>query len=513
MNSQDGNSFVVSWDLQTGGVVSIIRWQDPTEMEDTETLSVTYSANGKFVGVAFCHEEKPSYFMICDVASGTLVHSHSLDDTKRLSNHIWTHGESLRFATTHTTAITVWEVRFTSGAIPMEVETLPAPDGFCEMDLVQLHPSPYRLAFVPTYRVLVWDARNSRYLHEYGGANFSPTTSFSSDGRFFACSTTELKVYLWKESSARYTLHGILASNSEDPIPVLTQNGESIVTFGSLGCAVQLWHTKTLITPTLGVLVRRPQPTEDFILEFSPGGVFAVVAIRRRRKVTVLNLKSGVLQLTIDAGMDIYGLGAIGNTVVVIGGSFIGGWTITAWNLPAEDYVLHARVGPEDSSWTTKLAWNGVTHMDHTSVSPDSPHIAITNVSGLTISNISTGEFVGRASRSLMDTVPRFSPDGCNVWCAAYDGKASVWRVGGGQKVLELLESRVGIEHPSEGSPWGSSHGYRVTDDGWILGPDRRRLLLLPPPWRSFAMFRVWKGPFLALLHHGLSEPVILEFV
>ena len=34
---------------------------------------------------------------------------------------------------------------------------------------------------------------------------------------------------------------------------------------------------------------------------------------------------------------------------------------------------------------------------------------------------------------------------------------------------------------------------------------------MLPPPWQSYAMDRIWKGQFLALLHGGLSEPVILE--
>jgi hypothetical protein len=75
--------------------------------------------------------------------------------------------------------------------------------------------------------------------------------------------------------------------------------------------------------------------------------------------------------------------------------------------------------------------------------------------------------------------------------------------------MLERLEHRIGPQNPPEGYPWGSSR-YRVTKDWWlVLG--RERLLMLPPPWRSEAVGRVWKGKFLALLHHGLSEPVVLE--
>jgi hypothetical protein len=77
--------------------------------------------------------------------------------------------------------------------------------------------------------------------------------------------------------------------------------------------------------------------------------------------------------------------------------------------------------------------------------------------------------------------------------------------------MLECLEGEVDIEDPPEESPWGSSCGYQVTEDWWILGQDGKRLLMLPPPWQSDVLQRVWKGKYLALLHCGLSEPVILK--
>ena len=103
-----------------------------------------------------------------------------------------------------------------------------------------------------------------------------------------------------------------------------------------------------------------------------------------------------------------------------------------------------------------------------------------------------------------------FTPDGSHVWCVATDGGAKVWRVGERGKP-ERLELVAEIEHPPEGYPWRSSRGYRVTNDWWILGPDGKRLLMLPPPWQSYPVHWVWKGEFLALLHGDLSEPVILE--
>ena len=77
---------------------------------------------------------------------------------------------------------------------------------------------------------------------------------------------------------------------------------------------------------------------------------------------------------------------------------------------------------------------------------------------------------------------------------------------------LPPRESRVvDTEHPPEGYPWRSSRGYRATDDGWVFGPDGKRLLMLPSPWRSLALRRVWNERILALLHGVLQEPVILE--
>ena len=111
------------------------------------------------VGVAYSYinYSKGTDIFICDVASGMLVHSHLLNNTFPLSNRIWTHGESLRFATADPTAITIWGVGFTSGATPAEVEILPPPNGFDGESLgaAQLHPTPCRLAFISQGRILV----------------------------------------------------------------------------------------------------------------------------------------------------------------------------------------------------------------------------------------------------------------------------------------------------------------------------------------------------------------------
>ena len=494
--------YVASWDLQTGGVVSIIRWQ--REVREIVGICMVYSADGKMVGV-----DTAGYISIFDVTSGVLIHSH-LDlhkDTFPFGrSSIWAYGDSLRFATASATAIIIWEVGLTSGAAPTEVETLPAPDRFGDgWRMTQFIFAPCRLALYDSVeqRILVWDPRSSRCLLECTDVNFLPTTSFSSDGRFFTCRTTGPDIYLWKDSPDGYILHGVFVPNTPHSYPLLSRNGELIVACG--GCAIQLWRTKSFIAPPSSISTQAPRHTKDFILEFSPCGTL-VVAAQEDNTVIVLDLKSGVSHLTIDPSMEVYGLGMIGNTVVVIGNP-----KVVAWDLPARDRVPNTLVGLEDRSWTISLCGSQNYHMLHASISPDSRYIALIENWTLHIHRTSTGEHLG--GRPADFYISRFSQDGRYIWCAInYLGITGAWRVGGGREVLEYLGDPVDRNNPPRGAPWESSCGYRVTNDWWVVGPDGKRLLMLPPPWRSFMMRRLWKGEFLALVHGGLPEPVILAF-
>ena len=503
---QCGELSVVSWDLQTGGIASTVRWEGP-QRENAGNTSITYSANGKIVAIFRWYQGNPSAnIFIFDAASGMHMHSHSLDNHTPLVEGIWTHGESLRFATVRVETITIWEVGFTSGATPTVVETIPAPYNYKNVHgSLRLLPTPCRLALASENQVLVYDVRNSKYLlHYLDHTWFGTGMSFSSDGRFFACSSRS-KVYLWKESPTGYKPHEILESGTDRPNPLLSPNGESVVLFGDH--TIRLLRMKSLITTPSSI----PTQAQDFVVGFSPDGVMAVVARRGGDTVTVLDIKSGVLHTTIDPGMRVYGLGVVGNTVVVVGLD-----KAITWNLPAGSRVPDARIGLEDSSGIVEFRqWSP--SVSSASISSNSRHVAVISWPPphlLSIYSTSTGEHL--VERMPIDgitpgTTLWFSPDGCDVWCVGDSSEARrVWRVSGGQKALEPLEPEwrtVDVE----GYPWRPSHGYRVTSDWWILGPDGKRLLMLSPSFQSHAVHRVWKGQFLALLHGGLSEPVILE--
>ena len=515
---------VSSWDLQTGGLVSTIWLQGPGPGYHRPfiTPSIAHSASGGIIGV-FHWYLVSTYIInifIFDVTSGACIHHHSFSQAHWLPCTIWTrkyirtYGEAFRFATAHAATVTIWEVGFTLGATCKEVETLHIPVdlvhknafGYSSFLLAHTFGDMILLARRNGERIQVWDVRNLKCLLDCEGGMYDGPDSFSSNGRFIVCTARQSPTYnIWKESPTGYVLHRILQSNTRHTNPPLSPNGEAIITFQ--GLIIELWRTREITTPPSGA--RTPEYHQHFLLDFSPDGKLAVVTAQNGKTVTVLNLESGVPQLTIDAGMKVCGLRVIGNTVVVVGNG-----RVISWNLPAGDRVPDARVDSEDSAQTVDLSnfWNTSRVLSAT-ISSDLRYVALMFPDrGLHIYNASTGEYL-QTTKTWDDghTVTLwFTPDGSHVWCVGTIGEAHVWRVGE-RGALERLELAADVEHPPEGYPWRSSRGYRVTNDWWILGPDGKRLLMLPPRWQSYPVYRVWKGKFLALLHNELPEAVILE--
>ena len=356
---------------------------------------------------------------------------------------------------------------------------------------------------------MVWGARNSVSLLHETSASWYPGMTLSSDGRFPACSTTGPGTHLWKESPTGYTLIGKLPSNARRSIPLLSPNGESIITFG--GPTIQLWHTKAFTTPS-SILAHIPHFAEDFILEFVPDRKLAVVARPEEKTVTVLDLESGLPQLIIDASMEVYGFRVVEKTVVVIGDG-----RIITWNLPEGNSLPLTRVGVESSIRITYFRNEPQDDATTVPASLDLHHIAFLRRDPRYLERQTLHVYcslTGRLIHALRDTQVRslWFPLGKNgIWYATDDHVVRN-RVIGSQSGPKWKVSMTNIEYLLSQCPWRSSRGYEVMyDSGWLIGPDGKQLFMLPPPWRSYATQRVWDGQFLALLHGSLPQPVILD--
>lgn len=527
----DPDLFLVTWDIQTGSVVSAIKQQGLGR--DSSMHRISYSTSGRIVGVLYQFPITP-IISIYDVVSGT--HTHNVDHgvhtkcacfpTLPPIPDIWTYGESLRFAAATGPTTTIWEVKFTPGATPMAVETHSLPDSIEGVSLsvpthlvcIQPLPTSCRLVFGlrlgPTVALLVWDTRDSKVLLYHTCADFCREMSFSSDGSFFAYSTPGSDIYLWKESSAGYILHGIIPGSSSSLFPLLSPNGESIIGFNQP--TIQLWHTKSFTPNSSSIPAPASRRVENFVLEFHPDRPLAMVTRQKDNTVTVLDLNSGLPRLIIDAGMEVYGLGLIENTVVVIGNNKFISWNLPGWNFPPD-----AQMSVEDSAQTISFTNEQGGGVISASIASDFRFVAVLRENDsmgmlhahLDIYDGSNGQYLGRnTAQHRLREVVWFDPGGRDLITANWQGELEVCRDTKGSLDQEWLQVCPGVEGFSYGTPWQSTHDYQVTDDGWILGSCGERLLMLPPHWRSSLVRRAWGREFLALLHGGLPEPVILNF-
>jgi len=226
-NNQGTEGSVVSWDLQTGGVVSATPWKGSRGAK-VGNAHITYSTNGRIIAALSRHRYS-TVISIYDVLSGMYMCNVDYRARTNLSlgasyvYKIWAHGESLRFATPEPTAITIWEVELNPGATPTEVETVSVPDNTIEtfafdpkkqsdVTSTEFHHATCRLAFIGTGgALLVWDARVSGFLLHHTDTDFNPLMTFSSDGR------------------SGYTLSEKLTPGTRFPKPLYSPNGKSII--------------------------------------------------------------------------------------------------------------------------------------------------------------------------------------------------------------------------------------------------------------------------------------------
>ena len=482
---------IISWDVQTGGLISNINTR-----ETGNCGSMSYSECGTMLGGLFS-EAITTY----DILSGTQISSHPAKES--VASTIWTLGKCLQFATVEAECISIWEVSFTSGHLPTQVRSLSTPTNFSKTGLVLL-PTLSQLAFILGGRIIVWDAQHQKILLDSVDVDDPRNMSFSSDGHFLVYSTRSSELHLWKVSPDGYLPCQKFISNDIGTEPVVSPNGVSIISFG--GSVLQLWHTTNSPTSTTSEAF---QQIRHFLLEFSPDGSLVAFTRWSDETVTVLDLKSGNKQLTINADTMVCGIGITESRIVVVGDG-----KIIAWEIPREDHTSNSQKNIGDNVQITPFEHLLPIKDLWASMSSDSNYIAFGKAAhrddNLYFYNMHTGkELVVARSHGWL---PGFSLDGNQVWCATGRGEVNQWTiVRESGSTHAKLEKLGGVNEPPTGFPWHSSCGYQVTDDGWILSSRGKRLLWLPHPWRSAEAMRKWNGKFLALLFCTLPEVVILE--
>jgi WD40 repeat protein len=497
----------ISWDLRTGVQLSSIPLEPAGSTGGSSGLICTYSECGAMLGV---FDDITSTISSYDVLSGTHTHSHQVG--RIFGGKIWVHGEYIRYATFASGSIIIWEVGFTSSHEPTQVEALSTPDNLdLSGNLVILHPTPSRLAFINREAFLVWDCRESRFLLDFKDVKKCPWMTFSPDGCLFACGSIGQEICFWKESPAGYVLHRKCWSNYESPVSCrISPDGGSVAGWSLSG--IQVWRTTDPAT-SLSNTVTRPPPGHGFhIVKFSPDSVCAAITRFMDNVVTVLDLESGDPWLVIDTGVEVEGLGVGRGAVVVVGEG-----KIVTWDLPTRNCALNAKANIDNGARITTVAQpslNCFLLSSPLSISTDLHRMVIVGELGgsdLHLHDVSTGQCLASASTGWSWRA-WFALGEHEVWCDIGDSKAEGWSIVADNESDIIKLERIGVTaDPPGGFPWKSAHGYQVTDDGWVLSPSGKRLLWLPPQLRSDKRDRVWSGRFLALFRSKLPEPILLE--
>ena len=509
------NKTLISWDLQTGSPLGTIELLP--ERSDDKPFSFKHSKDGKLIAVA----SKPwvygggdvgygSFIRTYDHHSGSHIGFHRFPDG-RIIHPMWSHDEYLRFATIDSKSIRIWQSPFTLEPTPVEVASLPVPDGITDANRLLFLPSLSRLTFVLGDTIQVWDLKAPKLLLKSkltpkSNKILPPQSSFSSNGRFFAHTTIGEGVHVWKESPTGYLPYQRLPFFTDWSLvaPRFSPNAESIIV--SLESKIHRLHTRDQV-PSLPSVSTGDSRRSDFTLGFSPDGNFAVFARRRENTVTVIDLESGEPKWKTDVELGIGCVGMAGGTVIVVGED-----SIVTWKLPGGDRTFNA--SNKNIVWATIL--NPSRNLGtpwYMSISPDLSRVVVTKKGSrdiLEIYDVSTGSCLASISTSDLLS-PWFTRDGREVWASSFGEQCEIIEESTESGAIELKLQH--IPRNSLGLFQESSRGYTVTDGGWVLSPSRKRLLWLPHRWRMGERNRTWGGRFLGLLDGELSEVVVLEFL
>ena len=490
----DGENWLVTWDLQTGGLISTV-----STKEDSGCLSITYSRCETMVGCLFDEERVINTY---NILSGKCLSSYPIQQP--IIKNIWTCDENLQYATEDSGSFIIWQVNFTSTHAPIKVTSLSTPDNF-SIEKAVLLPTLSLLAFVVKKIVLVWDTQNQKILLDSADVKNPRAPSFSPDGHFFLCGTSGPEFHLWKKSSDNYIYCQKFGSNAGRATPIISPNEDSI--FSYQNTMLQLWATKG--STQCSTTPRNESPSIQYLIEFSPGESLVATTDLLSNTTTILDLESGSPLLAIDVGTKICGMMITDHNVIIVDTE-----RITMWELYMTDHTSNARVNINQSIQTTPLNPPFPGEFPLACISPDFNYIAVTRRMGhsaMYIYSMHSGEKLAEAKPD--GRVPGFAPGKHVVWCAEDDGKVEQWAIiqDSGSDTIELKQLEDNKELQC-GLSWCSENGYQVTDDGWVLDSSGKRFLWLPHSWRpKYKVQSKWSGKCLGLWNADLLQPVILE--
>lgn len=438
------NTAIIIWDIQTGGVAKELQCNKPPNE------SLVWSLDGGLVSVmAFNSETNTSTVCRYDVVSGTVLPPIIFQSESK--PHLWAHDKSFCVMTSvqdseaHT--INICEI----GSVLTNIKSFPVQLGEHNCQIKSFSPTTFHIStqtYNHPYQLLILDIENSGQLLNEGGVFYAPC--FSPNGSLFAASLVEW-LYTWEYDDGYYTpwrQFQTLAGSSSNLL--FSPTSSSIL--ANLGEIFKLWHFDSSYSDSTTY-------TQQFIT-FSCSGAYFATAYWQEATVTITNFLSQTPSQLIDPDIKVFGLGLIGNILLVVGSEIVVAWLLTEEG--AVNGVFGSRrAGRGDSIWAVSIS--GFHLKDLIFLVEGEIGVVKSDGKILQICNMRTGGVLNPAQTPMHSDGPQHSLlDITQAWYDLYGGF-------------------TGDASPKDSwKPW-----QNTLKEGWLRDHEGRHLLWLPVEWRA----------------------------
>ena len=503
-----GTSDMIVWDAHTGVVIKWIKTSASLEIilfhgdQRTVTCFTEYSPN-------VIHYFTYDIFNGIQLCSGrTEIWNHGL------GTH-WAHGDTLWSAMCSWTndhfVVNIYELQPTSIS-PLHVFSsflIPHQNGQLSFSPISFHAS-----FVTKEKVIILDVQNSKLLLQTDLAQAETLPGqFSPNGHFFACIKSKYEIGVWQNTPSGYMPWSSLRSRSVTLEISWSPASTSILCRGHSG--VWLLCLDSCLRPLSPSRIGSMDRPQNHLVVYSADQVHIIMAQQSDSIITILNHHLGTSQQLIDIGMQICDIKIVNNTIFVADEHILASWDLEASGITYSTHGTRRMIhGLPDPGVFPGSDW----YWGHLVLSHDCSWIAVPTYDPdiIYLFDVKTQKgFSTKVDDLLKGTW--FSLDGHQLWFQAGNSYYFVeleapgnWDSLNGEDQVNLKatqgDGKLLFSH--------SSHGYSCEiDSKWIVDPQGRNILWLPPNWRfSFWEEARWDGNFLALLHGHHPEPIIIEF-